>query len=147
MGIDGAIPGPYKAKEHKSRNAGAANCRAFRKKKVNIMDDANGAPKASKKTLAEVHAKAMANLTRAQSIQTDERRQALEDRRFYSIAGAQWEKSQAHLGILRADLHVVHAWDAMIEGRILWSPTTEQTDLGAVVGRCDLGKLPAPAPS
>jgi hypothetical protein len=48
------------------------------------------------------------------------------------IAGADWEKSEAHLAVLRADLHVVHNWDALLEGRILWSPTTDQTDLGAI---------------
>jgi hypothetical protein len=45
-------------------------------------------------------------------------------------AAAGWEYSQAHLGILRADLHIVHEWDAMIEGRVLWSPTTDSRDYG-----------------
>ena len=49
------------------------------------------------------------------------------------VAGADWEKSSAHLAILRADLHIVHQWDALLEGRILWSPTSDQTDIGAVV--------------
>ena len=49
------------------------------------------------------------------------------------MAGADWEKSSAHLAILRADLHIVHQWDALLEGRILWSPTSDQTDIGAVV--------------
>ncbi len=43
-------------------------------------------------------------------------------------ASATWESSQAHLGILRADLHIVNEWDALIEGRMLWSPTTNSTD-------------------
>jgi hypothetical protein len=43
-------------------------------------------------------------------------------------AGAGWEDSDAHLAIIRADLHLVHAWDAMVEGRVLWSPTTDQTE-------------------
>ncbi len=43
-------------------------------------------------------------------------------------AGATWESSQAHLGIIRADLHIVNEWDALIEGRVLWSPTTNSTD-------------------
>jgi hypothetical protein len=46
--------------------------------------------------------------------------------------GAGWDRSTVHLGILRADWHVVHAWDAMLEGRVMWSPTTDQTDLGLV---------------
>jgi hypothetical protein len=46
--------------------------------------------------------------------------------------GSEWQSSQVHLGVLRADLHVVHEWDALLEGRVLWSPTTEQRDFGAV---------------
>jgi hypothetical protein len=49
------------------------------------------------------------------------------------VRGADWENSEAHLGVLRADLHIVHEWDALIEGRILWSPTTDQTDLGLLL--------------
>lgn len=47
-------------------------------------------------------------------------------------AGASWENSQAHLAVLRADWRVVNNWDALIEGRVLWSPTTDQTDFGLV---------------
>lgn len=43
-------------------------------------------------------------------------------------AGASWEISQAHLGVVRADFHIVNEWDALIEGRMLWSPTTNSTD-------------------
>jgi hypothetical protein len=46
--------------------------------------------------------------------------------------GAEWEKSSAHLAVVRADLHIVHDWDAMIEGRMLWSPSTDQTDYALV---------------
>jgi hypothetical protein len=48
------------------------------------------------------------------------------------IAGSDWEKSSAHIGILRADLHVAKNWDALIEGRVLWSPQTKSTDFGAL---------------
>ena len=48
------------------------------------------------------------------------------------IAGATWQESQAHLGIVRADLHIVDEWDAMLEGRVLWSPTAQTTDFGLV---------------
>ena len=41
--------------------------------------------------LREVHDKAIAEFNKIQSAQRDERQQCLEDRRFYSIAGAQWE--------------------------------------------------------
>lgn len=46
--------------------------------------------------------------------------------------GADWEDSQVHLGVLRADWHVVHEWDAVLEGRVMWSPTTDEADFGAV---------------
>jgi hypothetical protein len=49
------------------------------------------------------------------------------------LAGADWESSEAHLGIVRADLHIVHEWDALLEGRMMWSPTTDQTDFGLLV--------------
>ena len=39
--------------------------------------------------LAQVHADALADFDRIQSAVRDERAQCLEDRRFYSIAGAQ----------------------------------------------------------
>lgn len=34
---------------------------------------------------------------------------------------AGWEASSAHLGIVRADVHVVNKWDALVEGRVLWN--------------------------
>jgi hypothetical protein len=47
-------------------------------------------------------------------------------------AGATWQGSQAYLGVLRADYHIVNEWDALVEGRVLWSPTTESTDFGLI---------------
>jgi hypothetical protein len=41
--------------------------------------------------LAEIHAEAMAEFDNIQSALRDERLQCLQDRRFYSIAGSQWE--------------------------------------------------------
>lgn len=49
-----------------------------------------------------------------------------------SRAGGSWDDSSAHLGVVRADLHVVHNWDALLEGRVLWSPTDETADWGAL---------------
>ena len=40
--------------------------------------------------LQRVHTEALAEFDRIQSTMRDERFQCLEDRRFYSIAGAQW---------------------------------------------------------
>lgn len=40
--------------------------------------------------------------------------------------------SNAQLGIIRADLHIVHNWDALIEGRALWSQSAKTVDFGAV---------------
>jgi hypothetical protein len=49
------------------------------------------------------------------------------------IAGAEWENADAHLGILRADFHLVHEWDAMLEGRVLWSPSANQAEYALLV--------------
>ena len=38
--------------------------------------------------------------------------------------------NSAHLGILRADLHVVRNWDFLVEGRVLHLSELEQTDYG-----------------
>jgi hypothetical protein len=43
-----------------------------------------------------------------------------------------WQVSSAHLGILRADLHVVKNWDVMLEGRVMHMPEAQTTDLGAL---------------
>jgi hypothetical protein len=47
--------------------------------------------------------------------------------------GSTWEDSAAHLGIVRADVHIVHEWDALAEGRVLWSPTTDSTEFGLLL--------------
>ena len=39
----------------------------------------------------------------------------------------------AHLAVLRADWHVVHNWDAMIEGRVLYTEETGAKDTGAAL--------------
>lgn len=44
-----------------------------------------------------------------------------------------WQRSSAHLGILRTDLHIVKNWDAMLEGRVLHMPEAGTTDFGALV--------------
>lgn len=48
------------------------------------------------------------------------------------VAGSPWIDSQVHLAVLRADLHIVKQWDAVLEGRMLWSPTTDEKDFGVV---------------
>jgi len=45
---------------------------------------------------------------------------------------ATWTASQAHLGIVRADYHIVKEWDALAEARMLWSPTDNTSDIGFV---------------
>lgn len=47
--------------------------------------------KTKEERLAEVHSEALAEFTKVQAAYRDERLQCLQDRRFYSIAGAQWE--------------------------------------------------------
>jgi hypothetical protein len=43
-----------------------------------------------------------------------------------------WQLSSAHLGIVRADLHVVKNWDLLLEGRVMHMPQAQTTDLGAL---------------
>jgi hypothetical protein len=49
------------------------------------------------------------------------------------IVGGDWENSDAHLAVVRADYHIVHDWDALIEGRALWSPTSDSTEYGLLL--------------
>ena len=42
--------------------------------------------------------------------------------------------SQAHLGVLRLDYHVVHNWDLMLEGRVLKNTTTDVSETGVLTG-------------
>lgn len=42
-------------------------------------------------------------------------------------------RSTAHLGIVRLDVTVLKNWDALFEGRVLYSPEAGQTDYGALV--------------
>lgn len=51
------------------------------------------ARKSKAQTLLDIHAEALAEFDEIQSALHDERKQCLEDRRFYSISGAQWEGS------------------------------------------------------
>lgn len=44
----------------------------------------------------------------------------------------EWQRSSAHLGILRADLHVVKKWDLLLEGRVMHMPEAKTTDFGAL---------------
>ena len=43
-----------------------------------------------------------------------------------------FKPTSAHLAILRADLHIVHNWDALLEGRVLFSPSAATVDYGAL---------------
>ncbi|MEO1700832.1 MAG: TonB-dependent receptor [Pseudomonadota bacterium] len=40
--------------------------------------------------------------------------------------------SSAHLAVARADVHVLKSWDALLEGRALWSPSAGTADYGAL---------------
>jgi hypothetical protein len=46
--------------------------------------------------------------------------------------GGSWEQGSAHLGVLRADVHVVHDWYVLVEGRVLYTPKSETIDWGAL---------------
>lgn len=43
-----------------------------------------------------------------------------------------WQKSTAHLGIIRADMHWIKNWDLLLEGRIMYMPEPNTTDYGAL---------------
>ncbi|MGQ2905950.1 MAG: TonB-dependent receptor [Neoaquamicrobium sediminum] len=43
-----------------------------------------------------------------------------------------WQRSSAHLGIVRADLHVIKKWDLLLEGRVMHMPEAGTTDFGAL---------------
>ncbi|MET3598713.1 hypothetical protein [Martelella mangrovi] len=45
-----------------------------------------------------------------------------------------WENANAHLGIIRADVHVIKKWDFLAEGRVLYTPSSKTTDFGALTG-------------
>ena len=47
-----------------------------------------------------------------------------------SRVGGGFTRSTAHLGVLRADLHIVKNWDAVVEGRVLYLPEAESTRTG-----------------
>ena len=73
------------------------------------------ARKSKSEKLRDIHDQAIRNFAKIQSAVSDEREQCLEDRRFYSIAGAQWEGAlsqqfenrprlevnKVHLGVMR----------------------------------------------
>ncbi len=45
-----------------------------------------------------------------------------------------WEDSIAQLGIVRADIHIVHSWDILIEGRVLATGSVDTVDYGLLAG-------------
>jgi hypothetical protein len=47
-------------------------------------------------------------------------------------AGSTWQKSSAHLGVIRLDMHIVKNWDALAEARVLWTPESKSEDLGVL---------------
>lgn len=55
------------------------------------------------------------------------RRSELRDRTTSVVS-----QSTAHLGIVRLDWHVVHKWDALLEGRVMQTVEAEATETGAL---------------
>lgn len=45
----------------------------------------------------------------------------------------EWQSSSAHLGIIRADMHIVRKWDLLLEGRVMHMPQADTTDFGALM--------------
>ena len=50
------------------------------------------------------------------------------------VDGSPWVDSTAHLAVARVDLHVVKNWDALLEGRALWSPSSSSVNYGVLAG-------------
>lgn len=48
-------------------------------------------------------------------------------------AGSDWSRSQAHLGILRADYHALHNWDILLEARMMALPQADTDETGALI--------------
>jgi hypothetical protein len=46
--------------------------------------------------------------------------------------GSPWENSMAHLAILRGDMKFHENWDLMLEARMLWVPTADSNQFGAL---------------
>lgn len=51
-----------------------------------------------------------------------------------SRVGGNWFNSNAHLGVLRFDFHIVKSWDFILEGRRLWFEGNEQARMGTLIG-------------
>ena len=47
-------------------------------------------------------------------------------------APSSWVDNSAQLGIIRLDMHVVKNWDALVEGRVLWTSPYKSADYGAL---------------
>lgn len=45
---------------------------------------------------------------------------------------SRWEQSVAHLGIIRGDLHIVKNWDVLLEARVMYIPSQDTTEFGAL---------------
>ena len=45
-----------------------------------------------------------------------------------------FDTSVAHLGVARLDIHIVHDWDLMVEGRALWMSELAQVNFGVLAG-------------
>ncbi len=82
--------------------------------------------------LSEVHARAMARFDAIQSAVRDERMQCLKDRRFYSIAGAQWEgplgdqfENKPRFEMNKIHLAVIRIFNEYRNNRISVSYTTK----------------------
>jgi hypothetical protein len=45
-------------------------------------------------------------------------------------SGGAWADNIAHLGVIRGDINIDRQWELLLEGRMLWSPTSDSTQLG-----------------
>jgi hypothetical protein len=47
-------------------------------------------------------------------------------------SGGSWVDNVAHLAVIRGDMNIDREWELMLEGRMLWSPTSDSSQLGAL---------------
>jgi len=98
-----------------------------------------------KTSMSDIHTRAMREFTRAQDAAHEEREQSVEDRRFYSIAGAQWEgslgekfASKPKFEVNKIHLSVMRIINEYLNNRITVDFTSKDGAIAAVSDTCDM---------
>jgi len=96
------------------------------------------------KDRANIHDKAVRDFDRIQAAMQDERQQCLEDRRFYSISGAQWEgdlgdqfENRPKFEVNKIHLSVIRIINEYLTNRITVDYVSKDGDKDDLSGVCD----------